>query len=96
MNTRKPKLHPLSLSLHLALALTLPATAAAQQLIVDDGSTQTASGTYDTGGDYDTTVIGAIGAGSTILGDGVTAMTAGQWARALFVDEGGRMMSEGG
>jgi len=82
MSNKRHRLHPLVLPMQLALMAALPAHA--QQLIVSDGSTQTASGSYSATGQ---TLI-ADRVGSTIQGDGVTA-TAGN--NAAFANRGGRI-----
>lgn len=90
MRKQNPQLTRLALALHIAVAL--PITASAQQLIVTDGTARTASGTYDTGttpGASNGFALGAANEGSAITGTGVSARTGGLGAHALFADQKG-------
>mgnify|MGYP003584068307 FL=1 len=88
MQKQSPRYTRLALALH--IAIVVPTTVHAQQLIVNDGSTQTASGTYDTGTAPATSNGFALAASnqSTITGTGVSAKTGGAGAHALFADQG--------
>lgn len=89
MSKNKPRFHPLALSL--AMAMTTPAVVQAQQLIVTDGSSQTATGSYATTADgFPTGVaLGAENNGSLINGDGITASSSGEGAVTVFAGQAG-------
>jgi len=83
MSSKRHRLHPLVIPMQLALMAAIPAHA--QQLLVNDGSTATASGSYSSATGQ---TLAADLDGSTIQGDGVNA-TAG--SNAAFANRGGRI-----
>lgn len=91
--TNHPRRHPLALSLQLALlAAAIPLPSQAQQLIVTDGSTQNASGTYNgpaTG--VNPFALAAANPGSTIIGTNVTAKTTQNEGHGVLADLSGRV-----
>ncbi|WP_342315749.1 autotransporter outer membrane beta-barrel domain-containing protein [Lysobacter sp. FW306-1B-D06B] len=98
MNHKEFSCGTLALAIGAALAGSLLSSSAhAAQLIVTDGTTQTASGAYDTGTAYGGTVsssgtaLGAEGTNSIIQGSGVTATTGGPSANAVIANRGGRV-----
>lgn len=89
MSKNETRFHPLVLALRVALVSGLPLSVHAQQLIVVDGVTHTASGTYDSGNAADAYALAAAGKGSAIEGDGISAITGGARAFALAVQDYG-------
>ena len=89
MSNNKPRFHPLALSV--AMAMATPALVHAQQLIVTDGSSQTAVGSYATTavGFPDGVALGVQNDGSLIDGDGVTASSSGDAAVTVFAGQAG-------
>lgn len=89
------RLHPLVLALHAGLITATPLAAHATSLIVTDGTAQTASGTYDTGTTdgglfvpNSSNALAAQSQGSSITGDGITAITGGKQAHAVVAAGG--------
>lgn len=91
MSNNKPRFHPLALSV--AMAISTPALVHAQQLIVTDGSSQTAVGSYATTatGFPDGVALGAQNDGSLINGDRVTASSSGDAAITVLALQAGRI-----
>ncbi len=90
MRKQNPKYTRLALALHIAIAV--PVAAHAQQLVVTDGSTHAASGTYDTGttpGASNGFALAAANEGSTITGTAVSARTGGLQAHVVLADKKG-------
>lgn len=90
MSTAGRPHHPLALAIAIGLTAFASTPAAAQRMVVDDGSEQVADG------DYATTATGEAGhairarnPGSRITGDGVTASSAA--SSTLLADEQGRI-----
>lgn len=92
MNIARTAHHPLALAVALGLA-TLPAESAlaqAQRLVVDDGSAQTADGTYETTATGEAgRALWATNPGSSIAGSGVVATAAA--SSVLVADVQGRI-----
>ncbi len=86
--------HPLAAAVVATLSLTAIPVLHATQLIVTNGSTQVASGTYDTTGMTGLSnpfALAAANSGSRINGSNVTAITASSGAHAVFADLAGRI-----
>lgn len=91
MERNRARIRHLALSLHVVLLGALPQIAQADQLIVLDGQSHTASGVYDTGtaGGNGGIALAAQGTGSAIVGQNVSAITGGINATGVYANLSG-------